>query len=189
MSTKDKIGYARVSTLGQNLDSQLDELKKVGCTKIFSEKISGVKESRLEWDKLTEYLRNGDTLVVTELSRMSRSLIHLLQVVKELEDKGINIVSLRENIDTTSATGRFFISVIGAIAQMERELKAERAAAGREAAKARGKTGGRPRTDPEKLEQARILYENSDKTAKEVCKIFGFARRTFFNYLSERKKL
>lgn len=188
MGTTDRIGYARVSSSGQKLDSQLDDLKKAGCVKIFSEKISGVKESRTEWDKLIEYLREGDTLIVTELSRMSRSLVHLLQIVKQLEDKGINLVSLRENIDTTSATGRFFISVIGAIAQMEREIKAERAYAGRESAKARGKTGGRPRTDPDKLEQARILYENSDKTANEVCKIFGFGRRTFFNYLSDKKK-
>lgn len=188
MTTGHKIGYARVSTSSQKLDSQLDQLTKVGCTKIFAEKISGVKESRQEWDKLIEYLRKGDTLIVTELSRMTRSLMHLLQVVKELEDKGINLISLRENIDTTSATGRFFISVIGAISQMERELKAERAASGRESAKARGKTGGRPKTDIEKLEQARILYENSERTALEVCKIFGFGRRTFFNYLSEKKK-
>lgn len=181
------IVYARVSTSGQNLDSQLDQLKKAGCVKIFSEKISGIKESRNEWEKLIDYLRHGDTLIVTELSRMTRSLIHLLQVVKELEEKEINIIFLRENIDTTSATGRFFISIIGAIAQMERELKSERASSGREAAKARGKTGGRPRTDPDKLEQAYILYANSDKTAKEVCKTFGFSRRTFFNYLSKKK--
>lgn len=189
MESTNRIGYARVSSAGQKLDSQIDELTKAGCTKIFSEKISGVKESRKEWDKLIEYLRINDILVVTELSRMSRSLVHLLQIVKQLEDKGINLVSLRENIDTTSATGRFFISVIGAIAQMEREIKAERASAGRESAKARGKTGGRPRTDIEKLEQAKILYENSDKTAKEVCNIFGFGRRTLFNYLSQKRKI
>jgi len=188
MEQKNRIGYARVSSLTQKLDSQLDALEKAGCIKVFSEKISGVKESRNEWQKLMEYLREGDTLVVTELSRMTRSLMHLLQVVKELEEKGVNIISLRENIDTTTATGRFFISMIGAISQMERELKAERASAGRASAKARGRTGGRPRTDPDKLEQARILYEHSDKTALEVCNIFGFARRTFFNYLYEKKK-
>jgi len=187
MTLENKIGYARVSSSSQKLDSQLDALEKAGCTKIFSEKISGVKKSRDEWQKLMEYLRQGDTLVVTELSRMTRSLMHLLQVVKELEDKGVNIISLRESINTSSATGRFFISMIGAISQMERELKAERASAGRESAKARGRTGGRPRINPEKLEQARILYEHSDKTALEICKNFSFARRTFFNYLSEKK--
>lgn len=90
-----------------------------------------------------DYIREGDALVVTELSRMTRSLKHLLQVVGALEDKGVDIISLRENIDTSTATGRCFVSIMGAISQMERELKSERAAAGREAAKARGRTGGR----------------------------------------------
>lgn len=185
MSHSHKIGYARVSTSGQNLDSQLDDLKKAGCSKIFADRVSGMKESRPEWNQLFEYLRHGDTLVITELSRMSRSLMHLLQTVKILEERGINLQSLRENIDTSTATGRAFISIMGAINQMERELKAERAAAGRAAAKARGRTGGRPKTDPTKLEQAKILYENSSQTAAEICKAIGIGRRTLFNYLTE----
>ena len=123
----NKIGYARVSTITQKLDSQIDALEKAGCIKIFSEKSSGVKDERVGWKKLMEYIRPGDILVVTELSRMTRSLMHLLKVVKELEEQNISILSLRENIDTTTATGRCFISMIGAISQMERELKAERA--------------------------------------------------------------
>jgi len=187
-SNSNKIGYARVSTMAQNLDSQLDDLKKRGCTKIFSDKVSGARDIRPGWDQLVGYLRAGDTLVVTELSRMTRSLMHLLQLVKEFEKKSIDIISLRENIDTSTATGRCFLSIMGAISQMERELKAERAAAGRAAAKARGRTGGRPRTDPEKLEQARILYKNSDKTAAGICKTLGIGRRTFFNYLVKMKQ-
>lgn len=183
----NKIGYARVSTIAQKLDSQIDALEKAGCIKIFSEKSSGVKDERIGWKKLMEYIRQGDILVVTELSRMTRSLMHLLKVVKELEEQNISIVSLRENIDTTTATGRCFISMIGAISQMERELKAERAAAGRAAAKARGRTGGRPKIDPEKIEQASILYQNSDKSAAEVCKMVGIGKRTLFKYLAERK--
>lgn len=186
--TPHKVGYARVSSVSQNLDSQIDALKQVGCGKIFADKASGIKESRQEWDKILEYLRPGDTLVMTELSRMSRSLMHLLSVVKTLEEKGVHIVSLRENIDTATATGRFFVSMMGAISQMERELKAERASAGRAAAKARGRTGGRPRTAPEKLEQARILYENSNKTAEEVCKLVGIGKRTLFKHLSHQKQ-
>jgi DNA invertase Pin-like site-specific DNA recombinase len=120
------------------------------------------------WDQFLEYARPGDTLVVSELSRMTRSLMDLLTTAKVLEQQQINLVSLRENIDTNIATGRCFLSMMGAIHQMERELRAERAAAGRSSAKSRGKTGGRPKTDPEKLENARILYENSDKTAAEV---------------------
>jgi DNA invertase Pin-like site-specific DNA recombinase len=183
-STPNKIGYARVSTIGQNLDSQIDGLTNAGCLRIFTDKTSGVAENRPEWTKLMDFLRPGDLLVVTELSRMTRSLMNLLQLVKEFETKGINLVSLRENIDTSTAAGRAFLSIIGAINQMERELKAERTAAGREAAKARGKTGGRPKTDPAKLEQARILYENSDNSASKVCMTFGISRRTFFNHMA-----
>jgi DNA invertase Pin-like site-specific DNA recombinase len=189
MSHSHKIGYARVSTSGQNLDSQLDDLKKAGCSKIFADRVSWVKESRPEWNQLLEYLRHGDTLVITELSRMTRSLMHLLQTVKILEERGINLQSLRENIDTSTATGRAFVSIMGVINQMERELKAERAAAGRAAAKARGRTGGRPKTDPTKLEQARILYENSSQTAAEICKAIGIGRRTLFNYLADKKPI
>jgi DNA invertase Pin-like site-specific DNA recombinase len=185
--TSNRIGYARVSTIGQNLDSQLDALNRAECSRIFTDKASGTKENRPEWTKLMDFIRPGDMIVVTELSRMTRSLMHLLQLLQDFEEKGINLVSLREKIDTSTATGRAFVSIIGAINQMERELKAERAAAGRAAAKARGKTGGRPKTNPAKLEQARILYENSDHSAAAVSKIFGFSRRTFFNYLSATK--
>lgn len=180
-----RIGYARVSSKDQNLDSQLDLLKAAGCENVFEDKVSGVKESRPAWDRLLEFLRPGDTVVVAELSRMTRSLMHLLSLVKEFEQLGVQIVSLREHIDTSTATGRAFLSILGAINQMERELKAERAAAGRASAKARGRTGGRPRTDVTKLENARLLYRNSDKTAAEVCHAFGIGRRTFFSYLSK----
>lgn len=102
-TTANRIGYARVSTAGQNLDSQIDALTAAGCSKIFTDKASGLKESRPEWDRLMEYLRPGDTLVVAELSRMSRSLMHMLKVVKDIGDRSINLVSLREHIDTTTA--------------------------------------------------------------------------------------
>jgi DNA invertase Pin-like site-specific DNA recombinase len=184
----DKIGYARVSTNGQKIDSQVDALYHFGCIKVFCDKTSGVKKERPGFHHLMDYLRTGDLLVVTELSRMTRSLKHLLQVVEDLEKLGVGLISLRENIDTSTATGRCFISIIGAIAQMEQELKSERTAAGREAAKARGRTGGRPRTDPKKLEQARILYENSTQTAAEVCKAVGVGRRTFFSYLKMKRE-
>ena len=132
-----RVGYARVSSTGQNLDSQIDALASVDCTKIFSDQQSGVSQKREGFERLMEYLREGDSLVVTELSRLSRSLKHLLTVVESLEEKGVEIVSLRENIDTQTATGRCFLSMMGAIAQMERELKSERALAARQAAKAR----------------------------------------------------
>jgi len=179
-----KIGYARVSTAGQNLESQLDALKETGCSRIFTDKVSGAKEERPGWQEMMEYVRQGDTLVITELSRMSRSLAHLLKVVQELEEKGVQIQSLREQINTTTATGRAFLSIMGAINQMERELRAERAAAGRQAARARGRSGGRPRTDEKKLQQAKILFENGH-TAEEACKAVGIGRRTLFKYLAD----
>ena len=103
-----KIGYARVSTKNQNLDIQIDQLKSVGCYKIFVDKISGKEMKRSGWQALCDYMRLGDTIVVTELSRMSRSLTNLLCVAKELEKKGVEVISLKENIDTKSAMGRFF---------------------------------------------------------------------------------
>jgi DNA invertase Pin-like site-specific DNA recombinase len=183
-----RVGYARVSSAGQNLDSQTDALKKVGCRKIFTDKMTGSRMNRPGWEQLLEHLRPGDSLVVTELSRMTRSLLDMLQTSQQLEARQINLISLRENIDTTTATGRGFLSMMGVIHQMERELKSERAAAGRASAKARGKSGGRPRTDAGRLENARILYENSEKTAAEVCELTGVGRRTFFSYLRQHRQ-
>ncbi len=183
-----RIGYARVSSGGQNLDAQLDTLQQAGCAKIFSDKMSGARMDRPAWERLLEYLRPGDTLVVTELSRMTRSLLDLLETSKMLEQRQVHLMSLREHLDTTSATGRCFLAMMGAIHQMERELRAERAAAGRASAKARGRTGGRPRTDAAKLENARILYENSEQTAAQVCAVAGVGRRTFFTYLAAHRR-
>ena len=163
----NRIGYARVSSLGQNLDSQMDSLKQAGCLKTFTDMLTGSRMERPGWEELLMYTRPDDTLVVTELSRMTRSLLHLLETAKILEQRHINLLSLRESIDTTTATGRCFLSMMGAIHQMERELRAERASAGRVSAKARGRTGGRPRTDVAKLENAMILYQNSGKTAEQ----------------------
>jgi len=136
-----RIGYARVSSVGQNLDSQLDVLQNAGCGKIFSDKMTGSRMDRPGWDQLLAYVRMGDTLVVTELSRMTRSLLDLLETAKVLSRRKVNLVSLRENIDTTTATGRCFLSMMGAIHQMERELRAERAAAGRTSARATRENG------------------------------------------------
>ena len=150
--------------------------------------MTGSRMQRPGWDQLLAYIRPGDTLVVTELSRMTRSLLHLLETANALAQREVHLVSLREHINTTTATGRCFLAMMGAIHQMERELRAERAAAGRASAKARGKSGGRPRTAIAKLENARILYENSNKTAAEVCQVAGVGRRIFFAYLAEKRK-
>jgi DNA invertase Pin-like site-specific DNA recombinase len=186
-TSPQRIGYARVSSAGQDLDSQLAELQQAGCAEIFSERITGSRMDRPAWDQALEQVRPGDTLVVTELSRMTRSLLDLLETAKALEQRQVNLVSLRENIDTTTENWRSFLSIMGTIRQVERELRAERAAAGRASAKARGKSGGRPRTDSSKLEAAKTLYENSGKTAAEVCEVAGVGRRKFFAYLAENR--
>jgi DNA invertase Pin-like site-specific DNA recombinase len=167
----------------------VDALQKAGCQKTFSDKMTASSLlDRPGWDQLMDYVRPGDALVVTELSRMTRSLIHLLETSQLLEQKQVNLVSLRENIDTSTATGRCFLSMMGAIHEMERELRAERASAGRASAKARGKTGGRPRTNVVKLRHTKVLYENSGETADEVCKVVGVGRRIFFVYLAQQRE-
>lgn len=183
-----RIGYARFSTVNQNFENLKLVLKKAGCSKIFSDCTSSAKTERPGWQQLMEYIQPGDTLVVTELSQMTYSLMHLLETVKMLSEREVDIVSLRENIDTSTARGQYFLSSVSAIDQMERELRAERAAVGRASARARGRNGGRPRTDPEKLEQARIMYENSNQTAAEVCQVTGVGRRTFFAYMAQCRK-
>jgi DNA invertase Pin-like site-specific DNA recombinase len=164
-----KVGYARVSSSTQKLDAQFDALKQTGCHKVFSDRVSGIKADRPGWEQLMAYVRPGDRVIVTELSRMSRSLMHLLEVVTTFEHQDIAMVSLRENIDTSTATGRGFLAMMGVIAQMERELKAER-------------------TAPDKLEEARILYLHSDRTAAEVCHTVRIGRRTLFSYLAQVKR-
>lgn len=152
-------------------------MKGVGCVRVFTETISGTKAQRKGWEEMMAYIRSGDVLVVTELSRMSRSLSHLLEIVEEFNGRQVGLKSLRENIDTSSATGRAFLSIMGAVSQMELEIKSEKAEAGRAAAKARGKSGGRPATDPDKLEQARILYQHSGKSAREGFSLFEYLRK------------
>ncbi len=118
---------------------------------------------------------------------MTRSLAHLLELSQQFESLGVDILSLREDIGTKNATGRFFLSMMGAISQMERELKQERIKDGKNAAKARGKTGGRPTIPQDKLEQAEVLYENTEKTANEICRSLGIGGRAFFYHLAKRK--
>lgn len=132
---QNRIGYARVSSVGQNLDSQTDALQQTGCAKIFSEKMIASQMDRPAWEQVLQYVRPADTIVVTELNPLTRSLLNLLETVKTLEERGVNHLSLRENIDSTTTTGRCFLSMMGTIHQVERELRAKRAAAGRASAK------------------------------------------------------
>jgi DNA invertase Pin-like site-specific DNA recombinase len=139
------IGYARVSTHDQTLNLQQDALQKAGCNKIFTDTASGTKAERKGLDEALAYVRPGDTLVVWRLDRLGRSLPHLITTMTGLEERGIGFKSLTENIDTTTSGGKLIFHIFGALAEFERNLIRERTTAGLMAARARGRTGGRPK--------------------------------------------
>ena len=141
-----KIGYARVSTTDQKLRSQIDALTKEGCKQVFEEKMSGAKKERRELDRCLELLREGDTLVVTKLDRLGRTVKQLVELIETFKTRGIHFKCLDDPIDTTSSTGTFFFHVMGAFAELEKNLIRERTSVGLSAARKRGRTGGRPET-------------------------------------------
>src|SRR6266849_2884254 len=164
------IGYARVSTHEQNLDLQLDALKAAGCGKIFTDKISTLKEERKGLLEALEYVRPGDVLVVWKLDRLGRTLKQLIELVAFLNEKGIGFKSLKETIDTTTSTGKLVFHIFGALAEFERDIIHERTQAGLEAARARGKKGGRPRTmSSKKIQMLRELYNSRKHSIPEIC--------------------
>lgn len=184
-----KIGYARVSTLDQNLNRQLDALNTYGCEKIFQEKITGTKRERPELLKLLDFARTGDVIVVAELTRLSRSTKDLIAISETLNEKGIELISIKENIDTTSATGKAMFGMLAVMAQFERDLIAERTKEGLAAARARGKNGGRPRVmDSMKITMAKALYEDKNNTVTGICKQLGISRPTLYRYLNIKKE-
>jgi len=180
-----RIGYARVSTFDQNLESQLDELKKAGCTKIFQEKASSVKK-RPEFEKCLDYLREGDTLVVWKLDRLGRTTKKLLELIDDLKDRGINLQIITLGVDTSTAAGRLFFTMMAGLAEMERELIRERTNAGLQAARARGRMGGRKPIDEQVMARAMMMYE-AKMTVEDITKTLDISRSTFYKYLKTLK--
>jgi DNA invertase Pin-like site-specific DNA recombinase len=187
-----KIGYARVSTRSQKDDSQIDELSGYGCERIFTDKASGKLADRPELDKALAYLRAGDVLVITRLSRAMRSLKHLLALADELRERGIDLVVLRQHIDTTTPTGRLVFHVLGAIDEFQRELIIEGTREGLEAARARGRTGGRkPKLSAAKTATVRRMYQATGPDGKrlhtvaEIARTAGVHRTTVYDYLNK----
>jgi len=175
------VGYARVSTFEQHLDLQVDDLRKAGCEKIYSDKISGITSKRAGLEEALSYMREGDTLVVWKLDRLGRTLKHLIQFIQDLQEKGIHFKSLKENIDTTSSTGKLIFHIFGALAEFERDIIIERTKAGLEAARARGRKGGRkPKLDSSKVNMALAAYEGKKTTVQEICKNLGVTKPTFY---------
>jgi len=178
-----KIGYARVSTHDQNLDLQKDALKQAGCEKIFVDHASGAKTARPGLDQALEFARAGDVLVVWRLDRLGRSLKHLIEVVEELEKREIGFVSLQEGFDTTTSGGKLIFQIFGALAEFERNLIRERTRAGLEAARARGRLGGRrPKLTNKEIETMRKMDEAGTHTITEICQLFGISKPTFYAY-------
>ena len=176
--TVQVIGYARVSTKEQDLSLQLDALSKYGCDRIFTDKLSSVKERQGLIDALG-YLRDGDTLVVWKLDRLCRSLPDLIKISEQIRMTGAQLVSITESIDTSTPAGRLYVKILGALGQMERELIQERVKAGLAAARRRGKVPGKPRVSEEKLELARREL-SAGRTYPEVARILGVHPQTLY---------
>jgi DNA invertase Pin-like site-specific DNA recombinase len=178
-----QIGYARVSTNEQNLDSQRDALTKVGCEQIFTDQVSGTKARRPGLEQALSHLRAGDTLVVWRLDRLGRSLRHLIDTVTDLQEKGVGFKSLTESIDTTTSGGKLIFHIFGALAEFEREIIRERTNAGLQAARARGRHGGpRYKLSPKQVAIARQLW-TANTPVKEICEALGISRATFYRYV------
>ena len=185
-----KIGYARVSTKDQNLELQLDALKKSGCEKIYQDIASGAKTERPELNNMIDNIRPGDVLVIWKLDRLGRSLNHLIGLVNGLIEKKIGLQSLNDPIDTTTPQGRLSFNLFASLAEFERDLIRERTNAGLSAARARGRMGGRPKGLPKKAEAtacaAETLYKEGVLTVDEISAKLGIAKSTLYSYLRHR---
>ena len=181
-----KFGYARVSTNDQSLDIQIQKLKDAGCDEIFMEKVSGAKDKRPQLELMIEHLREGDTVCVVRLDRLGRRMIKLVELIQAFKEKGIEFISLDNNIDTSSTMGMLLFNMCAAFAEMERELIRERVRAGLDAAHKKGRKGGRPRalTD-EKAKLLKALKKADNMSVTEMCKAIGISRAVYYRARAE----
>ncbi len=178
------IGYARVSTLDQKPALQIDALKAAGCDRIFTEKASGAQRDRPQLKAALEYLRPGDTLAVWKLDRLARSMRQLIETVEDFLARGIELRSLTESIDTATPGGRLIFHIFGALAEFERAVIRERTSAGLQAARERGRKGGRPRTlGPKEIAAAKAMLANPDITVEDVAARLKVSPATFYRHL------
>ena len=178
-------GYARVSTADQNLDRQKDALLVYGVDRLFCEKISGAKKSRPELDRMLSLLEQGDSVVIESLSRLGRSVKNLSELMELFNEKGIRLISLKESLDTSSATGRLLFTIISSLAAFKRETLIERTNEGLVAARARGRLGGRPKTNAAALKKATSLYNTGQYTLAEVTALTGVSKSTLYRALKQ----
>lgn len=182
-----RIGYARVSTEDQCLDRQIDALEKSGCEKVFCDKASGSKASRPGLDDMLSFARSGDCIVVQKLDRIGRSTKNLIELSESFRQRDIDFVSLGEGIDTTTPQGRFFFTVIAAFSEFERDLISERTKDGLAAARRRGRTGGRPKVNPDKVKLVARMWASGQYTANEIAELCNISRATVYNYVKAEK--
>ena len=182
-------GYARVSTMDQNLDTQLDALKRFGVDEIVSEKVSGVSKNKQALDSLITSLAAGDVLVVIRMDRLGRNTLQLLELVEQLEQKDVHLVILDMNIDTRTPTGKFFLTIMAGFSELDRTMIKEKQRAGIELAKQKGKYKGRPKKYTEnssKMNQAMEWYEQGEKTVKEISNVLSIGEATIYREVKNR---
>ncbi|MDB7088304.1 recombinase family protein [Enterococcus mundtii] len=187
--TRKIYGYARVSTKQQDLSRQLDLLETYHCKKIYTEKISGVRASRPELNKLKKRVKTDYQIVIESFSRFGRSTKDLINLVYFFEKKGVKIISIKENFDTQTPQGKLMITVFQAFSQFERDIIVERTLEGLNSARARGKVGGRPKVDQEVLQESLTLHLTKGLSVSEVCKKTGIKQSTFYRYLKQERNL
>ncbi|HFP6581203.1 TPA: recombinase family protein [Enterococcus faecalis] len=180
------IGYARISTNHQQLDSQILALEKYGCSKIYTETDSGRNKKRSVLQAALNDLNEGDTFVIYKLDRLSRGTKHLLTLMEEFEKKGINFISLENNIDTSTSMGKFFFTIMSAFAEMEADLIRERVLSGVAAARAKGKTLGRPAQN-KNMETVIKQYTETNMSVSEIAEKNDISRPTVYRYLKINK--
>ena len=182
-----KIGYARVSTNDQNLNRQLDQLSEYGCERIFQEKITGSHKERPELDRMIDMLRQGDTIIITELTRLSRSVKDLFEIVETIHSKSSDIRSLKEPwLDTTTPHGKLLFTIFAGISQFDRDIIRQRTMEGLSSARARGRKGGRPRISSKGIELALKTYDCKDYSIAEIEHATGVSKSTLYRYLKHR---
>jgi DNA invertase Pin-like site-specific DNA recombinase len=178
-----KIGYARVSTKDQNLDSQIKKLNEYGCQRIFKDKLSGKSSDRVGLQEALEFIREGDTLVVFKMDRLSRSIRDLISIVSKIQERGAEFTSLTEKIDTSSAGGKLIFHIFGALSQFERELIVERTKLGLEAANEQGRFGGRPKRIKQSDLEIISKMRSAGISVKKISEQLEIPRSTIYRYL------
>jgi DNA invertase Pin-like site-specific DNA recombinase len=185
------LGYARVSTADQNPDHQVDALRRAGVAEkdIFVDHASGAKASRPRLDEVLRLLRDGDTLKITRLDRLGRSVLHLVTLGAELRDRGVGLHVIEQGIDTSTAEGRAMFGMLSVLAELQRELIIANTRDGLAAARLRGRKGGRrPRLNPEQAILAQQLYDAGERTVQQIADIFGVPRTTVYGHLNAATK-